>query len=119
MTVPSLSDRRRFLALSAATLAGPWLPNRPLMADDTVSTGRDPLMTSTNPVIVKAREAALEVLKPTRAQLEHGLELHRQSLVFDAYGFAPRAALDGAALTADRGRARRIGSCRTRRKKWG
>jgi membrane dipeptidase len=40
------------------------------------------------------------VLKPTRAQLEHGLQLHRQSLVFDAYGFAPRAALDGAALAA-------------------
>src|SRR5438067_549125 len=48
--------------------------------------------------IQRARRAGLDVLKPNRRDLEHGLELHRQALVFDAYGFAPRAALDGAAL---------------------
>lgn len=53
-----------------------------------------------NPVIQKAREAAMAVLKPSAADLEHGLELHAQSLVFDAYGFSPRAAIDGEALKA-------------------
>lgn len=48
-----------------------------------------------NETIQRGRAAALEVLKPTQKDLEHGLELHAQSLVFDAYGFAPRAAVDG------------------------
>ena len=43
-------------------------------------------------------EVALNILKPTKAQMEHGLELHRNSLVIDAYGFMPRAAIDGAAI---------------------
>ncbi|MGM0531018.1 MAG: dipeptidase [Bacteroidota bacterium] len=45
-----------------------------------------------------AYEIGLKILKPTKAQLEHGLELHRNSLVFDTYGFMPRAAVDGAAI---------------------
>lgn len=48
-----------------------------------------------NEVIQRGRAAALDVLKPSARDLEHGMELHAQSLVFDAYGFAPRAALDG------------------------
>ncbi|MGX8687319.1 MAG: dipeptidase, partial [bacterium] len=32
---------------------------------------------------------ALDILHPTQKELEHGLELHRNSYVFDAYGFAP------------------------------
>lgn len=44
------------------------------------------------------REAALAVLQPTKAELDRGLALHAESLVFDSYGFAPRAAADGAAL---------------------
>lgn len=44
--------------------------------------------------IEQARAAALEVLKPTPAQLQHGLELHAASLVFESYGFSPRAAMD-------------------------
>ncbi|NLF92708.1 MAG: dipeptidase [Oligosphaeraceae bacterium] len=36
-----------------------------------------------------AREVALNILKPTPSQLQHGLELHQQSLVWDAYGFSP------------------------------
>ncbi len=46
------------------------------------------------------RQAALTVLKPTAAELERGLRLHAESLVFESYGFAPRAALDGAAFQA-------------------
>jgi len=41
------------------------------------------------------RKVALDILKPTPKQLEHGLQLHADSLVFDSYGFAPRAAIDG------------------------
>lgn len=50
--------------------------------------------------IERDRQAALEALKPTKAELERGLAIHRESLVFDAYGFAPRAAPDGAATRA-------------------
>ncbi len=51
--------------------------------------------TELNEKIKQAREVALGLLKPDRKDLEHGLELHAQSLVFDAYGFAPRSAIDG------------------------
>ncbi len=42
-----------------------------------------------NKKIANCRETALQILQPTRQQLDHGLELHRDSLVWDAYGFAP------------------------------
>ena len=45
----------------------------------------------------KAREVALSVLKPSQKDIDHGFELHAESLVFESYGFAPRAAVDGAA----------------------
>ena len=32
---------------------------------------------------------ALDSLHPSQKDLEHGLELHRNSFVFDAYGFTP------------------------------
>lgn len=48
-----------------------------------------------NDTIDKPRELALNLLKPTQAQLEHAWELHFGSLIFESYGFAPRAALDG------------------------
>ncbi len=35
------------------------------------------------------RKVALDLLKPSPKELEHGLELHRNSFVFDAYGFMP------------------------------
>ena len=53
-----------------------------------------------NEQIQHAREVALGILKPSSKELEHGLELHRSSIVFDGYGFAPRAALDGDAIRA-------------------
>jgi membrane dipeptidase len=48
-----------------------------------------------NEKINQARDVALGVLQPTPKQLEHGLRLHAESLVFESYGFAPRAAVDG------------------------
>src|SRR5207249_1744469 len=53
---------------------------------------------SANETIQRARAAALDVLKPRPRDLEHGIALHSQSVVFDAYAFAPQAALDGTAL---------------------
>ena len=37
-----------------------------------------------------SRQVALELLKPSKRELEHGLELHADALVCEAYGFAPR-----------------------------
>ncbi len=53
-----------------------------------------------NEMMQRCREMALEVLKPTQAQIDHGLELHKASIVVDSYGFAPRAAMDGEAFKA-------------------
>mgnify|MGYP005845996203 FL=1 len=53
---------------------------------------------TTNEIILRAREAGLRLLAPTPAELQKGLELHADATVFDAYGFAPRAAVDGTAL---------------------
>lgn len=46
------------------------------------------------------RKVALAVLKADRHHVERGLELHAESVVCDAYGFAPRAAVDGDAVRA-------------------
>ena len=51
-----------------------------------------------NAKIQRARETALDLLKPSRKDLDRGLGLHRDAIVFDAYGFAPGAALDGDAF---------------------
>jgi membrane dipeptidase len=53
-----------------------------------------------NPGIDKPREIALNLLKPTQAQIEHAWELHFSSVVFESYGFAPRFAVDGERLNA-------------------
>jgi len=53
-----------------------------------------------NESIQRAREVALNILKPTQREIEHGTELHKNSIVCEAYGFAPRAAVDGDAVKA-------------------
>lgn len=94
--------RREFLKATASALVAGLSQRQATAADDAekLRPERDPLLVTGNPVVAKTRDAALEVLKPSRADLERGLELHRSSLVFDAYGFAPRAATDGPALAA-------------------
>ena len=47
-----------------------------------------------NKKIKKAFDIALNLLKPSRKDLEHGLNLHQDSIVCDAYGFAPNSAVD-------------------------
>lgn len=56
------------------------------------------LVAEPNEKIARAREVALSVLQPSARDLEHGLELHAASLVFESYGFAPRCAVDGDAF---------------------
>lgn len=94
-------SRRDFLATSMAA-ASTTVMTTPVVAEspEKYRVDRDPLLITENPVIQRVRDAGLDLLKPTRVQLEHGLELHRQSLVFDAYGFAPRASLDNQQMTA-------------------
>ena len=53
-----------------------------------------------NEQMQKARDCALDILKPTPKELEHGLELHRESLVFESYGFSPSGGYDVEKLTA-------------------
>jgi membrane dipeptidase len=95
MTTVSLScepTRRRFLktaaALSVLGVSGDFRSRASAAVADA------PLSPS-NETIQKAREAALAVLKPSPKDLEHGFDLHAHSLVFESYGFAPRAAPDG------------------------
>ena len=51
-----------------------------------------------NEQIKAARDCALRLLKSERKDLEHGLELHRQSVVCDAFCLGICAAVDGDAI---------------------
>ena len=84
----TILSRRRFLAAGAASFAA-----APLAAH-----AAPPQLETSNPRIQQDRQAALDVLAPSRSDLEHGLELHAGAIVFDSYGFAPRAAYDADVL---------------------
>ncbi|MSV29572.1 MAG: dipeptidase [Bryobacterales bacterium] len=58
------------------------------------------LSSAANERIERPRQAAIETLKPSRKDLEHGLELHSNSLVVESYGFSPTSAIDGQAMRA-------------------
>ena len=99
-------SRRRFIRSSA--LVAPFLFLPRLRAAEPWEA---------NEVIQKHRRAALAVLKPTKTQLDRGLKLHAESLVFDTYGFAPRCAVDGkglAKLAAENASAMEIKDARER-----
>jgi membrane dipeptidase len=85
-------SRRSLLRSLPAALAGAHLSLRAQDSAKIWQTG--------NPSIDKPREVALNLLKPTQAQLEHAWELHFGSVVFESYGFAPRFAVDGDALNS-------------------
>lgn len=67
------------------------------LAAATTLSARGP---DSNPKIQQARDAALAILKPSAKDLEHGLALHAASVVVEAYGFSPRAAVDGDRMRA-------------------
>jgi membrane dipeptidase len=87
--------RRRFLK-TAAALSALGIPGgfHSRLRAASAAAVDSPLLPP-NEKIRKAREAAMAVLKPRPKDLEHGFDLHAHSLVFDSYGFAPRAATDG------------------------
>ena len=91
-------NRRRFLQAGSALALTSWAADA--SADPIENRGASALTERLNPKIQQARETALKILKPTAKELERGLRLHAESLVFDAYGFSPRAAVDGDALAA-------------------
>jgi membrane dipeptidase len=93
-------DRREFLRTSAG------VPMVAAMVTQAATGSRMPSIPQDDPLerkkrieanqqIQRARRAALNILKPSGKQLEHGLELHANSLVFESYGFAPTSAIDG------------------------
>lgn len=83
-------SRRALLQSAAVAATSTLLPRRTRAA-----TAQRPRF---NDAIDAAWQAGLEVLKPSAAELERGLRLHAESLVFDCYGFAPRCAVDGEAI---------------------
>lgn len=91
-------DRRTFLGTSLALpLAGAAVGGA---AEPARNATKEPAPLRGNPYIRHCRDVALGILKPTEKELQRGLELHANSLVFDVYGFAPRAAIDGDAVKA-------------------
>jgi membrane dipeptidase len=82
-----ITSRRQFLGSALLAGAGGLMAGR--------SWGQERKF---NPAIEEAKAVALEVLKPKPQELAHGLELHRESIIFDIYGFSPNAAVDGNAL---------------------
>ncbi|MDF1742588.1 MAG: membrane dipeptidase [Gimesia sp.] len=99
-------NRRSFLSTSlgaaATTGLGAAAASQLTAAEDKQQASATPKKQKPiqNDTILHARKVALDILKPTPKQLEHGLQLHADSLVFDSYGFAPRAAVDGDRLAA-------------------
>jgi membrane dipeptidase len=89
------SNRRRFLAASTFGVAAFARPFN-IFSRNFADAFRD----HPDDSIRKARALGLSILKPTPAELDRGLTLHRESLVFDAYGFSPRCAVDGDRLRA-------------------
>lgn len=82
-------NRRGFLGLAAGAVAAAQFLPRTLRAADPIGA---------NSKIAADRKAALDLLKPSTRDLEHGLALHAASVVFDTYGFGAVAAVDNAAL---------------------
>ncbi|QDT32590.1 dipeptidase [Thalassoglobus polymorphus] len=90
-------NRRTFLQAAPVGIGLSYLSSN-LLAQNENGTARHPLLATQNPIIIRGRDAAMGVLKPNAKDLEHGLNLHEESIVFDSYGFAPRASVDGEAL---------------------
>lgn len=97
MNKPTL-DRRDFIKSSiyaplAANMAfGPFTPEKSINHND---SDFDIDRVDSNPKIKRAREVALKLLQPSEKHYEHGMELHKNSLVVEPYGFSPMSAFDG------------------------
>ena len=78
-------------ALLRATAAAPWAAGLAFSTSRLRAAERPKF----NAAIDAAWQAGLAILKPSALELERGLKLHEESLVFDTYGFSPRCAVDG------------------------
>jgi membrane dipeptidase len=78
-------------ALVRAAVTAPWAAGLALGTHRSRATERAKF----NAAIDAAWQAGLTTLKPNALELERGLKLHEESLVFDCYGFSPRCAVDG------------------------
>ena len=48
--------------------------------------------------IERDKQVALKILEPSQKDLDRGLELHKESIVFDSYGFSPTSVPDSDVL---------------------
>lgn len=55
-----------------------------------------------NPAIAAARRTALDLLQPSQKDLDHGLELHKHSLVVESYSLGLHAPIDADVVNAIR-----------------
>ena len=93
-------ERRRFLKITGASALALLHPAPWQRAGYAQARSAHPPAGAVNDKIRAAYELGLSILKPSRKELERGLELHRSSLVFDTYGFMPRAAVNGERIAA-------------------
>ncbi len=90
------SSRRTLLKATALSAAALSLTNTSAaLQTKTGNPQRLDELIQGNQTIARARQIALDILKPTQLnRLEHGLKLHAESLVFDGYAFSPRTSTD-------------------------
>ena len=89
------SSRRTLLKATALSAAALSLTNTSAaLQTKTGNPQRLDELIQGNQTIARARQIALDILKPIAKQLEHGLKLHAESLVFDGYAFSPRTSTD-------------------------
>ena len=85
-------DRRDFIKSSiyaplAANIA--LSPPTSVNSYDPKDTDFDIDRVDSNPKIKQARDIGLDIIQPSKKDYEHGMELHKNSLVIEPYGFAP------------------------------
>ncbi|MBJ7432236.1 MAG: membrane dipeptidase [Gemmataceae bacterium] len=91
----NISSRRTLLKATAFSAAALSLAN--VSASQSSKIGNNARLDDliqANQTIARARQIALDILKPSQKQMEHGLKLHAESLVFDGYAFSPRTSTD-------------------------
>jgi membrane dipeptidase len=89
------SSRRALLKATALSAAALSFKNVSAATQTkTVDAQRLDELIQGNQTIARAKQIALDILKPSQKQIEHGLKLHSESLVFDGYAFSPRTSTD-------------------------
>jgi membrane dipeptidase len=91
----NISSRRALLKATALSATALSLTNTSAAFETkTGNSERLDELIRGNQSIARARQIALDIFKPSQKQIEHGLKLHAESLVFDGYAFSPRTSTD-------------------------